>query len=179
MSAGGTHPSMTQDAPIYDPGQQVLLNTRNLNLKSTGTKKLLPKWIGPFSVTQHVNPVAIKLELPIPLRVHNVFHTSLIKPYIPNGRLQPPPPTTLFEDGAVGYDVECILSHRIINRGKNKDANSPKRKRGGNRIRREFLVKWEGYGADHNSYEPEENFEGNILLAEYLKKLNIDPAPME
>lgn len=166
-----------REAPAYQRGDKVLLQTKNLNLKSTGTKKLLPKWIGPFSIVKVVNEVVVELDLPIPLRIHPTFHTSLVKPYIENGQPQLPPPTTLFEDGAVGYNVECILSHRTIKRGKATTRNAKgKRNHRGISIRREFLVKWEGYGTDHNSYEPEENFEGNTLLTEYLANLNLDPA---
>ena len=35
-------------------GDKVLLSTRNLQLKNKGTKKLLPKWVGPFDITQCV-----------------------------------------------------------------------------------------------------------------------------
>lgn len=148
-----------RDVPLFNPGDLVLLNTKHLHLKNPGTKKLLPKWIGPFPVLGHVNEVAVRIELPPSLRVHNVFHVSLVKAYFPNRTVQPPPPTMLFEDGTMGYNVAMILGHREVKRGR--------------RIRREFLVNWEGYGQDHNSYEPEEHFEGNTVLAEYLARQNM------
>ena len=43
-------------------GQLVLLSTKDLSL--IGTKKLLPKWVGPFKVTARIGEVAYRVELP-------------------------------------------------------------------------------------------------------------------
>ena len=50
----------------FSVGDTVLLNTKNLQLKKPekSARKFMPKWIGPFTVTQLVGPVALKLELP-------------------------------------------------------------------------------------------------------------------
>jgi hypothetical protein len=48
----------------YKVGNKVLLSTKYLNLKhSKKSRKLLPKWIGPFEVVQVVRPVAYKLKM--------------------------------------------------------------------------------------------------------------------
>ncbi len=39
----------------------MLLSTKNL--ASRGTKKLMPKWIGPFPIEAMINPVAARLTL--------------------------------------------------------------------------------------------------------------------
>jgi hypothetical protein len=36
----------------------VLLSTTNIKPKFKGSAQLLPKWIGPFKVTEEINPVA-------------------------------------------------------------------------------------------------------------------------
>jgi hypothetical protein len=57
-------------------GQEVLLSTTNNKSKFKGSAKLLPKWIGPFKVTEEINPVAFRLKLPETLKLHDVFHAS-------------------------------------------------------------------------------------------------------
>jgi hypothetical protein len=49
---------------VYQVGEKVLLSTKYLNLKHSETsRKLLPKWIGPFEVVQVVGPVAYELKM--------------------------------------------------------------------------------------------------------------------
>jgi hypothetical protein len=60
-------------------GQKVLLSTINFKLAHPGTRKLLPKWVGPFKVTERIDKVAYKVELPPNLKMHNVFHVQLLK----------------------------------------------------------------------------------------------------
>lgn len=128
---------------VYGVGQQVLLSTQNFRLANPGSRKLLPKWVGPFQISQRIGQVAYKLDMPANLKMHNVFHVALLKPYRSDGRVQPPPPPIELED-SLEYEVERILDHREV-------------KRGHNRIRKEFLVKWLGYGPEHNTWEPESN----------------------
>ena len=47
--------------------------------------KLSPSYIGPFEIVERVGPVAYRLDLPEELsRVHNVFHISMLRKYIPD-----------------------------------------------------------------------------------------------
>ena len=47
--------------------------------------KLSPRYIGPYSIQQRVGEVAYRLELPPELpRVHNVFHVSQLRKYVPD-----------------------------------------------------------------------------------------------
>jgi hypothetical protein len=76
---------------VYKVGDKVLLSTKYLNLKHSETsRKLLPKWIGPFEVVQVVGPVAYKFKMSPGWRVNPVFHVSLLEPYREDGRVEPP-----------------------------------------------------------------------------------------
>jgi hypothetical protein len=123
----------------YTVGQQVLLSTTNIRPKFKGSPKLLPKWIGPYEITEIINPVAFRLKLPETLKLHTVLHASLLKPYRLDGRLQPPPPPEMV-DGEWDYEVESVLSHRF---------------KRGNKL--EYLVQWTGFGHEHDTWEPEEH----------------------
>lgn len=126
----------------YKVGDRVLLNTQHINLKHPGTKKFLPLWIGPYTVTQTIGPVAVKLDLPANYRIHPVFHVSRLKPHkqAPGSVWTPPPPVAVLDDGAY-WSVDRLLAHRD-------------KKRGGKTVK-EYLVSWEGYGPEHNTWEPE------------------------
>jgi len=98
-------------------GQQVLLATKNITLKQVGSAKLLPRFIGPFTVKQRINEVAYRLDLPPSMKIHDVFHVSLLKPYLDDGKRKPPPPPALV-DSKLEYEVEQILLHRERKAGK-------------------------------------------------------------
>ncbi len=132
----------------FDVGTQVLLSTSNIKLKMPGARKLLPRWIGPFKVLKRVGKVAYRLELPTTLKIHNVFHVSLLKSYRTSGKVQPPPPPIL-EDDELSFDVERVLAHEV--RGSRT------------RPQKFYLIKWLGYGLEHNSWEPEKNLSSEVL----------------
>jgi hypothetical protein len=134
-------------------GDMIMLSSKNISLKHPGSDKLLPRWLGPFKIIEQINPVAFKLELPEAMkRVHPVFHASLLKPYHSNGPVQPPPPIVL-EDGDILFGVERLLDSR--------------KRRSGRKTITEYLVKWDGYGHEHNTWEPEINIADPTLIAEF------------
>lgn len=62
----------------YSVGDQVLLNTRNRTFKTEGTRKFLPKFIGPFTITRLIGRLAVKITLPNnTCRIHPVFHVYI------------------------------------------------------------------------------------------------------
>ena len=121
----------------FEVGQRVLLSTRNLHIKqNTLSRNLLSRYVGPFKVLKRVGKQAYELELPPTMKMHDVFHVSLLKLYNEQGTHQPPPVTILM-DGGQEHEVELILDHKAKNRSKS------------------YLVRWTGYGPEHDTWEPE------------------------
>ena len=134
-------------------GELVLLSTKNVRLK------LMPKWLGPLKILKLVGPVAVQLELPSSLKMHSVFHVSLIKPYHMSGTFNPLPfPMDYIENDPV-FKVESLLDSRI-------------RKVGSHRIT-EYLVRWADFSPIHDSWEPSENILDPSLISDFERSIEI------
>ena len=85
-------------------------------------------------------------------RLHPVFNTIKLTPApedpIP-GRHPHPPPLPEIVNGEEEWIVEAILDSKVINR----------------KLR--YLVKWEGFGIEHNSWEPWDGVHAPDLVADF------------
>ena len=130
-------------APVpFSVGDKVWLQTRNLQ-STRPAKKLDYKFIGPYTITQEVTPVTFRIALPPHLRIHDVFHASLLKPDVPNSIPDrdpiPQPPIYLEGSTEPEWEVEQILDVRQKGRGF------------------QYLVHWKGYGPGDRTWEPWRN----------------------
>ncbi|XP_075711066.1 uncharacterized protein LOC142746912 [Rhinoderma darwinii] len=110
-----------------------------------------------------VSPVAFRLELPDSIKVHPVFHVSLLKPMIPTsfpGRISSPPDSVQVNEHEE-FLVEKILDSRIF------------------RNRLQYLIQWQGYGTDDNSWESEENIHAPWLLREFHERYPEKPSQLK
>ncbi|KAK3562094.1 hypothetical protein QTP86_027217, partial [Hemibagrus guttatus] len=153
------------DAPAYQPGQKVWLSTKDIRLRLP-SRKLSPRFIGPFTILKQVNPVTYKLQLPRGYRIHPTFHVSLLKPHHPSvlpstepGQDAAGPPPPLLLDNGTAYGVKEILDSR---------------RRGG---RLEYLVDWEGYGPEECLWVPRDDVLDPDLLIAFHATHPHRPAP--
>ena len=141
-------------------GDDVLLRTINIHLKGNLTKKLLPKWAGPFKVIGKIGNSAYELEIPPTMPVHPVFHTGRLKPWNVNSRVQPPPKPVIV-DGLEEDHIDSIVDHKYARRGKARSLS--------------YLVKWKGHGPEHNTLEPANALTDCEALEHYKKnRMHVD-----
>ena len=130
----------------------VWLDWRNIKTKRP-MKKLDHKRHGPFEVTKKVSTHAYRLKLPSSLKgIHDIFHVSLLEKVAEEFFLQRRPDLLLpiEVDGEHEYEVSAILDSR--------------RRKG----KVQYLVRWEGYGPEDDTWEPVEMLEGaRDLLSEF------------
>ena len=71
-------------------------------------RKINPRYIGPFKIIERIRPVPYCLELPSELsRIHNVFHVSMLKKYVPDpSHVLEAPPIELNE--ALSFEVQPV-----------------------------------------------------------------------
>ena len=60
----------------------LFIKPKSSTLYAGSCEKLAPRYCGPFEVLERVGPVAYKLALPLHVKVHNVFHVSLLEIYV-------------------------------------------------------------------------------------------------
>ena len=148
-----------QEAPHFNIGDRVWLLRKNIRT-TRPTEKLDHKRIGPYEIIERINEVAYRLELPSSMKIHNVFHVSLLEPYNINpfpGRLVPAPPPVEV-DNVLEYEVEEIMDSK--------------------RSRRKlyYLVHWKGFDVQERTWEPVENLtNARELIKEFHTKYANQP----
>ena len=135
----------------FNPGDKVWLSSMNLHTQRP-SKKHDWKKLGPFEIIERIGLQAYRLRLPESMKIHPVFHVSLLEPChentLPN-HVQPPPHPVII-DNRNEWEVEEILDSRIFRR------------------HLQYKVRWKGYSNSNDSWEPLEPLEHSLdLLHEF------------
>jgi hypothetical protein len=140
------------EGPTLKEGDRVYLWRQNIKTKRA-SKKLDFLKLGPFKIKAVKGPVNYELYLPKKMRIHPVFHVSLLEKADPETPVDDDVelnPETMDNE----YEVEAILAHA------------------GNGRQRKYLIKWLGYPHDENTWEPIKHLqqpEVKELLDRYLR----------
>jgi len=100
---------------VLQPEDKVWLRRKNIKI-TRPSAKLDHKQIGPYTILAKIGSRAYKLDLPPTVKLHPVFHISLLEPAktatepIP-GHEQPPPPPIIINDEPE-WELEEILDSR-------------------------------------------------------------------
>eukprot|EP00253_Pinus_taeda_P007149 PITA_07149 len=129
----------------YKVGDRVFvrIQTRRSTLQWSGCAKLAPRYFGPLQILARVGPVAYQLALPSHIRIHNVFHVSVLKKYVYDPkhviRLQD---VQVKPEGEVLVEPQSILDQREVRLRK--------------RVITQVKVLWQHYGPEEATWEDEE-----------------------
>jgi transposase InsO family protein len=158
----------------FSVGDKVRLDTSHLVFPDQPSKKFKDRFIGPYSIAEVISRTAYKLNLPASFkRVHPVFHVSRLLPWHDNdddlfpGRTQPARPVTRASDyvnvdDKKTFDVDCITDVRL----------DSYKYRGKPLQRLQFHVRWLGFDASEDTWEPL----ANVVKLDALRSFMASPA---
>ena len=121
----------------FKEGDSVLLKATHIQTLRP-SENLDSRNLGPFIITRKINANAYELDLPASMKIHKVFHISLLSPFWarqPDGEFHPSDPVQVMPN--ITRQAESILDNRIMATGD-----------------KEYLIKWAGYDSSDNFWEP-------------------------
>lgn len=135
------HNRKRSEGPDLTEGDLAYLLRKNIKTKRPSDKLDFTK-LGPFKIKRIIKKTNVELELPTTMKIHPVFHVSLIEKAPANTRtpIRVTEPVLDVSHEQL-YEVEKILRHRTI------------------RGQEQFLVKWEGYPHSENTWEITSSFQ--------------------
>ncbi|SOV04157.1 uncharacterized protein UDID_17020 [Ustilago sp. UG-2017a] len=134
----------------FKVGDMVYINRRNWKTRRP-TLKLDTRFAGPYPVQERIGRRAYRITLPANLRVHDVFHVSMLEPARTSSLAQRAEQPTIpsLPDEDLDFEVEALIDKRshqgVI----------------------EYKVLWRGYSEEAASWEPVSNLNCPDLIQEY------------
>jgi len=104
-----------QEVESWKKSNKVILSTKDLAFKERPVKKLTERYIGLYKIEKVVSKNAVKLKLPISIRIHSVINVSRIEIYRELVKRQKVEKPKLVEvEGVEKQDIEKILNKRKV-----------------------------------------------------------------
>jgi len=142
-------------ALVFKPGDKVFLDVSDIRT-TCPSQKLSHRRLGPFVIEWQIGPMAYCLRLPHWMKqlhpVFNVVKLTLAPDDLITGQKTKGHPPPIVIDGEPEWKVEEILDSRWHWR------------------RFQYLIKWKGYGREHNSWESASEVSAPELTAEFHRK---------
>ena len=104
-----------KETEVWKKGDKVLLSTKDLVFKERPSKKLIERYIEPYTIEEVVSSNAVKLKLPSSMRIHPVVNVSQIVRYKKQMKGQKKEEGKLIEvEGVEEWEVEKVLNKKKI-----------------------------------------------------------------
>ena len=99
---------------IFNEGDMVFLRVKpkRSSLSLGKYKKLSARYCGPYTIIKRINNQAYELLLSAHIKVHNVFHISLLKKYVPDANHILDELPLVSKDGTLDINPERVLQSR-------------------------------------------------------------------
>ncbi|SLM33715.1 reverse transcriptase domain protein [Lasallia pustulata] len=140
--------SNRKKGPSLEEGDKVYLLQRNIQTDRPA-KKLDHTKLGPFRIKKTLGPDVYKLELPKSMKIHPVFHITVLEPAHPSIPVETQVPTLETDNNDKEYVVEKVLQSQLVDG------------------QLQYLVKWKGYSMDDNTWEPASQFTSKKVLQDF------------
>jgi hypothetical protein len=145
----------------FEVGDEVLINPQSLELlkKITGVgRKLLPKFDGPFEITEKLSPVTYRLNLSSNYEIHPVLNIEHLEKYHRSPEELGERPTRqnirdVDKAPKEEFAIDAIVDERWIKRRKKRI--------------HEYRVKWKGYDSSHNSWKTPRDINAPRLIKKW------------
>jgi hypothetical protein len=121
--------------------------------------KLQPRFCGPYRVTELINEVAVRLELPPRAKLHDVFHVGLLKKWVGEPPATPPP-LPVVHHGAINPEPERAVRTRVALRVQ------------------QVLIRWKGEPAASSTWEDLDAFSAKYLEFQLEDELVVEGGEM-
>jgi len=142
-----------KETEVWKKGNRVLLSTKDLVFKERLSKKLIERYVGPYTIEKMVLSNAVKLRLPSSMRIHPVVNVSRIVRYKEQVKRQKKEEGKPVEvEGVEEWEVEKVLNKKRI-WGVEK-----------------YLIRWKGFTAEGNTWERRENLKNAGELIEEFEQ---------